>query len=495
MFPPITLEILVLCLGFILLLAESFSNSPNKRTIPKIAIFCLGWVFACSFFTSGNPSTIEAGSLWNFYSGDETALLFKRIAILTTIGVLIISMDYESVVAKFIPSSRQGAGIGEFYILPIFTCAGLMLMASAVDLIMAFAALELVTISFYVLVAYMRGNTSTLEAGVKYLILGALSTGFFVYGITWMFGLTGETHLAKIAVKLAHLQDSDIPILFALTLVLIGLGFKVASVPFQSWVPDVYEGAPTPVTAYLSIASKAAGMLLLLRVVEPFLGVPTIAPKVLTVLALMAGATMIFGNLAALPQINFKRLLAYSSIGHAGYLLTAVASVEGTHTAFGSVGATVGFYLFAYLLMTLLGFLSLTLVSTQSRGDDLQHFNGLSKRSPFVAFCLLVSMASLAGIPLTAGFYGKFLVFSQAINAKQWTLIGIGMITVAAGFYFYFRVVAAMYWQEPTDTTPIHVSPLSRFAMVALVVSIFFFGINPAPILSSLRSPATALAK
>jgi NADH-quinone oxidoreductase subunit N len=370
-----------------------------------------------------------------------------------------------------------------------------MLMASAVDLIMAFAALELVTISFYVLVAYMRGNTSTLEAGVKYLILGALSTGFFVYGITWIFGLTGETHLAKIAIKLAQLQDSDIPILFALTLVLIGLGFKVAAVPFQNWVPDVYEGAPTPITAYLSIASKAAGMLLLLRIVEPFLGVPTIAPKVLTVLALIAGATMIFGNLAALPQNNFKRLLAYSSIGHAGYLLTAVASVEGAHSAFGSVGTTVGFYLFAYLLMTLLGFLGLTIVSTQSRGDDIHHFNGLSKRSPFVAFCILVSMASLAGIPLTAGFYGKFLVFSQAINAHQWTLIWVGMITVAAGFYFYFRVVAAMYWQEPTDTTPIQVSPLSRFTMIALVASIFFFGINPAPILSSLRSPTPALSK
>lgn len=495
MFPPITLEILVLCLGFILLLAESFSNSPDKRNIPRIAIFCLGWVFACSFFTSGTPKTIEAGSLWNFYSGDETALLFKRIALLTTIGVLIMAMDYESVVAKFIPSSRQGAGIGEFYILPIFTCAGLMLMASSVDLIMAFAALELVTISFYVLVAYMRGNTNTLEAGVKYLILGALSTGFFVYGITWIFGLTGETHLAKIAIKLAQLQDSEIPILFALTLVLIGLGFKVAAVPFQNWVPDVYEGAPTPVTAYLSIASKAAGMLLLLRIIEPFLGVAAIAPKVLTVLALIAGATMLFGNLAALPQNNFKRLLAYSSIGHAGYLLTAVASVDSTHTPFGSVGTTVGFYLFAYLLMTLLGFLGLTIVSTQSRGDDIQHFNGLSKRSPFVAFCLLVSMASLAGIPLTAGFYGKFLVFSQAINARQWTLIGIGMITVAAGFYFYLRVVAAMYWQEPTDATPIHVSPLSRFTMIALVASILFFGLNPAPILSSLRPATPALAK
>ena len=495
MFPPITLEILVLCLGFILLLAESFSNSSNKRTIPKIAIFCLGWVFACSFFTAGNPSTIEAGSLWNFYSGDETALLFKRIAILTTIGVLVISMDYESVLAKFIPSSRQGAGVGEFYILPIFTCAGLMLMASAVDLIMAFAALELVTISFYVLVAYMRGNTGTLEAGVKYLILGALSTGFFVYGITWIFGLTGETHLAKIAAKLALLQGSDTPILFALTLVLIGLGFKVAAVPFQSWVPDVYEGAPTPITAYLSIASKAAGTLLLLRIVEPFLGVPSISPKVLAVLSLIAGATMIFGNLAALPQNNFKRLLAYSSIGHAGYLLVAVASVGGPSSAFGTVGAAIGFYLFAYLLMTLLGFLALTLVSTQSRGDDISHFNGLAKRSPFVAFCLLVSVASLAGIPLTAGFYGKFLVFSQAVNAKQWTLIGLGIITVGAGFYFYFRVVAAMYWQEPTETTPIKISPLSRLTMIALVASIFFFGINPSPVLSSLQSPRPALVK
>jgi NADH-quinone oxidoreductase subunit N len=260
-------------------------------------------------------------------------------------------------------------------------------------------------------------------------------------------------------------------------------------------VPDVYEGAPTPITAYLSIASKAAGTLLLLRIVEPFLGVPSISPKVLAVLSLIAGATMIFGNLAALPQNNFKRLLAYSSIGHAGYLLVAVASVGGPNSAFGTVGATIGFYLFAYLLMTLLGFLALTLVSTQSRGDDISHFNGLAKRSPFVAFCLLVSVASLAGIPLTAGFYGKFLVFSQAVNAKQWTLIGLGIITVGAGFYFYFRVVAAMYWQEPTETTPIRISPLSRLTMIALVASIFFFGINPSPVLSSLQSPRPALVK
>jgi NADH-quinone oxidoreductase subunit N len=362
-----------------------------------------------------------------------------------------------------------------------------MLLASAVDLVMAFAALELVTISFYVMVAYMRGSHSSLEAGVKYLILGALSTGFFVYGITWIFGLTGETHFAKIASKLATLQGSDTAILFALVLVLVGLGFKVAAVPFQSWVPDVYQGAPTPVTAFLSVGSKAAGFLLLLRVLEPFLGVPALAQKILLVLSVVAGATLIFGNLAALPQNNLKRLLAYSSVGHAGYLLMAIACVGVAPSALGSVGSTVGFYLFAYLLMTLLSFLVLTIATKQSKGEEIQHFNGLSKRSPFLAFSLLVAMSSLAGVPLTAGFYGKFLVFAQAVNAHQWVLLAIGTVTVGAGFYFYLRVVAAMYWAEPTDPSPLQVSGLSKFVMGLLVAGIFVFGINPKPVLSALQ--------
>ena len=494
MFAPITLEILVLVLGFALLLAESFSNAPSKRALPKIALFVLAWVFAFSFFTSPAPDTVEPGSFWNFYSASPISMMFKRIALLTTMGVLVMSLDYESTLAKFIPSSRPGAGTGEFYILPLFTCAGLMLMASATDLVMAFAALELVTISFYVQVAYMRSNSASLEAGIKYLILGALSTGFFVYGLTWIFGLTGETHFDKVALKLAALQSSDTAILFALLLVLVGLGFKVAAVPFQSWVPDVYQGAPTPVTAFLSVGSKAAGFLLLLRVLEPFLGVSSIQPKVLAVLGTMAGATLIYGNLAALPQNNLKRLLAYSSIGHAGYLLLAVASVGATVTGFGAVGTTIGFYLFAYLLMTILGFMVLTAVSTQTKGEEIQHFNGLSKRSPFLAFALLVAMSSLAGVPLTAGFYGKFLVFAHAVNAQLWVLVALGVVTVGAGFYYYLRVVAAMYWYEPTDTAPIHVSSLSKAVMALLVVCIFVFGVNPSPILSALQGTPAKVA-
>jgi NADH-quinone oxidoreductase subunit N len=494
MFAPITLEIIVLCLGFVLLLGESFSNAPRKSGIANLAIFVLGCVFAYSFFTGGNPAQVEPGSFWNFYSADPASLFFKRIAILTTIGVLLLAKQYEPVVARNIPSARPGAGLGEFYILPLFTCAGLMLMSSAVDLIMAFVALELVTVSFYVLVAYMRGNHASLEAGVKYLILGALSTGFLVYGITWLFGLTGETHFAKIAPKLAALQGSDTAILFALLLLLVGLGFKVAAVPFHSWVPDVYQGAPTPVTAYLSIASKSAGFLLLLRTIEPFFAVPSIQPKVLTVLTLLAAATLLIGNLGALPQNNFKRLLAYSSIGHAGYILVAVASVRSTASPFGSVGTTVGIYLFGYMLMTLLSFIVLTLVSLHSKGEEIHCFNGLSKRSPFLAFSLLVAMASLAGIPLTAGFYGKFLVFAQAVHAQQWMLVALGFITVASGFYLYFRVIAAMYWQSPSETSPIPVSASMRIAILLLLVGIFAFGINPKPLLNSLRPPTAALS-
>ena len=231
------------------------------------------------------------------------------------------------ILAKYLPGVTPGAGLGEFYSLPVFTCAGLMFMASAVDFLLIFVALELVTISFYILVAYMRRHTASLEAGVKYLILGALSTGFLVYGITWIFGLTGETNLAAIQHALATKAVATTPLLFGLMLLLTGLGFKVAAVPFQLWVPDVYQGAPTPITAFLSVGSKAAGFVVLLRVLQPFLGVPGVGVKVLAVLALMAALTMLYGNLAALPQDNFKRLLAYSSIGHAGYLLVAVASV------------------------------------------------------------------------------------------------------------------------------------------------------------------------
>jgi NADH-quinone oxidoreductase subunit N len=348
-----------------------------------------------------------------------------------------------------------------------------MWMASAIDFVMIFVSLELVTMSFYVLVAFMRRNAASLEAGVKYLILSALSTGFLVYGITWIFGVTGETNLARVGAALATPGTETGPALFAMLLVLVALGFKIAAVPFQIWVPDVYQGAPTPVTAFLSVGSKAAGFVVLLRVLQPFL----IMAQIERLLIVVAAATLIYGNLAALPQTNLKRLLAYSSIAHAGYLLIGVVCFD---------GQAVVYYLAAYLLMTLLSFAVLVVVSKQT-GDNIEDFNGLAKRSPFLAFAMLIAMASLAGLPFTAGFLGKFYIFNAAIAHHQTTLIVIGVITVACGFYYYFKVVRAMYWEAPAGDVAVPVSGLSRLAMTAMMAAIVFFGIYPQPIVNALR--------
>ncbi len=490
---PITLEIVVLVLGLFLVLAESFSKNPDKSWLARIAIYILGIVFFWSFFTTGNPPGVPTPGFGNFYSADPIALFFKRIALLTTIIVLVMAIEYRPILRKYIPGSVGDSGIGEFFCLPVFTCAGLMFMASAVDFLLIFVSLELVTISFYILVAYMRRSTASLEAGVKYLILGALSTGFLVYGITWIFGLTGETNLALISATLHTAEGIQVPLLFAISLVFVAIGFKIAAAPFQLWVPDVYQGAPTPITAFLSVGSKAAGFLILLRVLEPFIANDGVRVKVFAVLGLLAGASLIYGNLAAMPQDNLKRMLAYSSIGHAGYLLVAVASFNAAATGLGNATTAIAFYLAGYLLMTLLSFLVMIVVANHSRGDDILHFNGLAKRSPFLAFGMLTAMLSLAGVPFTAGFVGKFLVFAAAIKEHHFTLVAIGVITVGAGFYYYIRVVAAMYWQEPNDDTPIQMRALTKFTIGALTFGIFAAGIFPKPILSQLQPLITAL--
>jgi NADH-quinone oxidoreductase subunit N len=350
-----------------------------------------------------------------------------------------------------------------------------MWMASATDFVMIFVSIELVTISFYVLVSFTRRNPATLEAGVKYLILSALSTGFLVYGITWIFGVTGETNLARIAQALADPAIETAPALFGMILVLVALGFKIAAVPFQMWVPDVYQGAPTPVTAFLSVGSKAAGFVVLLRVLQPFFMLPQIQ-RLLTAIALL---TLIYGNLAALPQNNLKRLLAYSSIAHAGYLLIGVVSLA---------GEAVSFYLVAYLLMTLLSFAVLIVVARQT-GENIEDFNGLAKRSPFLAFAMLIAMASLAGVPFTAGFLGKFFIFDAALRHHQTTLVIAGVITVACGFYYYLKVVRAMYWEDSSDETAVPLSGLSRLAMSAMIAGIIFLGVYPQPALNALHPP------
>ena len=465
------LEIAVLVLGIVILLVEAFATEIDKRILAFAAIASLAVVLLASFFVAPFPPPEQATGLWSFYTADRLSIFFKQFALLTTIFVLIMMIDYAPVVRSSFPGTHDG--LGEFFAVPIFTCVGLMYLVSAIDFVFIFVSLELVTISFYVLVSFTRRNPITLEAGMKYLVLSALSTAFLVYGIAWIFGVTGQTNLHRIAEALTNPATDRSATLLGMVLVLVALGFKIAAVPFQIWVPDVYQGAPTPVTAYLSVGSKAAGFVVLLRVLVPFLTLP----QTQRLLVLVALLTLIYGNLAALPQANLKRLLAYSSIAHAGYLLIGVVCFD---------VRAVAFYLVAYLLMTLLSFAVLIIVAQQT-GEEIADFDGLAKRSPFLAFAMLTGMISLAGVPFTVGFLGKFYIFYAAVLQRQVALVVVGVITVGCGFYYYLKVVRAMYWQSTSKIDRIPVDGLSRLAISALIIATIWLGVYPQPIFDALK--------
>src|SRR5579884_217632 len=473
MIPVPLLEIAVLVLGLVILLVEAFSARINRQLLAFAAIGGLALVLVASFFVAPGAGPHEGTGFWSFYSADRLAIFFKRFALVTTIFVLIMMIDYASVLRRFFSGRNPAAGLGEFFALPLFTCAGLMYLVSAIDFVFIFVALELVTISFYTLVSFTRRNPMTLEAGIKYLVLGSVSTAFLVYGIAWEFGATGQTNLHRIGEVLANPATDRSAVQLGMVFVLVALGFKIAAVPFQIWVPDIYQGAPTPVTAYLSVGSKAAGFVVLLRVLQPFLKLPQ-TQRLLVVVALL---TLLYGNLAALPQGNLKRLLAYSSIAHAGYLLIGVVCFD---------VEAISFYLAAYLLMTLLSFAVLVIVAQQT-GEEISNFNGLASRSPFLAFAMLIGMASLAGVPFTAGFLGKFFIFYAAIAQRQLALVTVGVLTVGCGFYYYLKVVRAMYWQPAANVAAIPVNGLSRLGISALILGTVWLGIYPQPLLGGLQ--------
>lgn len=472
MIPPANLEIAVILLGMTVLMLEAFAAKIDRQVLAFAGIVGLTIVLIATFFLAPNAPE-QASGFWSFYTADPLSIFFKRFALVTTILVLIMMIDYAPVLRSLSGAGTAQPALGEFFALPILTCAGLMFIVSAIDFVMIFVSIELVTVSFYVLVSFTKKDPTTLEAGVKYLILSAVATAFLVYGIAWIFGVTGETNLQRVTAAFANGNTNENAAVFGAVLVLVALGFKIAAVPFQIWVPDVYQGAPTPVTAFLSVGSKAAGFVVLLRVLRPFMMLPNME-RLIVLIALL---TVTYGNLAALPQNNLKRLLGYSSIAHAGYLLIGVACFA---------GQAVTFYLVAYLLMTLLSFGVLIIVAQQT-GEQISNFDGLARRSPFLAFAMLIGMASLAGVPFTAGFFGKFFIFNAAIAHRQTGLVIVGIITVACGFYYYFKVVRAMYWQPTAKIDDVPVSGLSRVTMSALIVVIIWLGIYPQPIFDALK--------
>jgi NADH-quinone oxidoreductase subunit N len=358
----------------------------------------------------------------------------------------------------------------------------MLIIASVNDFVLLFVALELVTISFYVLTSFLRRQIHSLEAGTKYLILGALASGFTVYGIAYIFGTTGTTNFDVLSSRLAAAGNPSAAFTLGMLLVMTGLGFKIASVPLQIWAPDVYQGAPTPITAFLAVGSKAAGFALLLRVL--LAGLLPVASIWIPLIMVLAGASLIYGNLGAIPQRNIKRLLGYSSIGHAGYLLMGLAA----GTALGT-GAVL-FYLVQYAFTNLCAFLVIIAVSRTTGNDEIAGFAGLGRRSPILGVALFMAMASLAGVPPLSGFFGKFQLFAAVIeraatDGRYYALAAIGAGAVVVSLYYYFNVARAIYIDENEATTPIPVAQGMRAALYICMGAMLFLGVYQRPLVEA----------
>ena len=426
----------------------------------------LGWVsmgvLAATFVALAPFTATQVEVAHGLIAVDRFALFFKVVFLIAAALTILMSMRYLDV---------EGASPGEFYFLILCATLGMMIMAGGIDLITIFIGLETMAVSFYILVGFIKPNQRSNEAAVKYFLLGAFSLGILLYGMSLMYGLSGTTNLRVMASLFAS-QERDPRLVLAVILVVAGVGFKIAAVPFHMWAPDVYEGAPTPVTAFLSVGSKAASFAMLLRI---FLeGLPSMAADWKLLFAVLSILTMTVGNVAAVTQSNIKRMLAYSSIAHAGYVLIGV--VAGTSRG---VTATL-IYLLIYTFMQLGAFTVVVMLRRADVvGDELKDFSGLHFRNPFAAFAMLLFMLSLGGIPPTAGFMGKLWLFSAAIDAHWNWLAVIGVLNSAISLYYYVRVVVFMYLKKETmGSEPVLTAPLT-IGLVAAVAMTLVLGVYP----------------
>lgn len=465
-------ELLIIGLGLGLLLADLWIAPAAKRKLGYVAAIGVGVVLFYSLFIFDVPSGDHAYAFGKMYLLDGLALFFKRFFLISALIVLLMSVEFADCIET---------GIAEFYALILFALAGMLFASSANDFALLFVSLELITVTFYVLTSFQRAQRRSLEAGVKYLIIGALSTCFTVFGIALVYGISGKLNFGELAI-VAPLFRYNKVFLCGLLLVMVGLGFKIAAFPFQIWAPDVYQGAPAPTTAFLAVGSKAAGFVLLLRVL--FTAVPSISDRWSNLLIVVSAVTILYGNLCALPQRNLKRLLGYSSIAHAGYMLLGVAALN-------SAGkSAILYYLSGYLFTVLGAFTVICLVMRHVEGEDIGALAGLNQRSPLLAATMSMAMVSLAGIPPLAGFFGKFLLLKSIVEQAPahpgyYYLAFVTVAGVIISMYYYFGVIRAIYWSEnPTDMTPIRASRPIRVSIYACIVGMFFVGLIPGPLVN-----------
>jgi NADH-quinone oxidoreductase subunit N len=474
---PIVPAAIVAFTGLIVLLAQAFTAKGGRAPSAALSLAGLGGALLSVAVIAGGQG--RGSTLGGTLAADDFALFFHFLILGIGIVAVLLSPSYLS---------ATRADRGEYYALMMFSIVGMLGLASCLELVALFVALEIMSVAIYAMAGLHRGRVESQEAAVKYFITGAFSSAFFLYGVALLYGVSGSTTLARIAAAIGRAPSEGPGLaLLGVGFLLVGFGFKVAAVPFHMWAPDVYEGAPTTVTALMSAGVKAAAFAAFLRV---FLqAVPALAGEWQPAVAVLAIVTMVIGNLGALAQTNIKRMLAYSSVAHAGYILTAVVAAPGAGTE------AILFYLVAYAAVNLGGFGALSSLARDDREPlSLADVSGLAERRPLLAAALAVFLVSLTGIPVTAGFVGKFHLFNAAVGAGYVNLAVVGMLMSVVSAYYYLRVVVAMYMREPVGEdawAPIGVGAAT--ALTVAVVIVLALGVFPGPVLAWARAAAHSL--
>lgn len=446
---PAMPEIIMLSSALLLLILELFTK--NKAILAFIGVLTTAAILFITPMSYGE-------TFYGMFISDAYSTFFKLIFMINLFLTILISLRYIR---------RENAEYGEYYSLLLFATGGMMLMASAKDLIILYLGLELMALSTYILAGIKKHDIRSNEAAMKYFLLGAFSSAILLYGISLLYGLTTTTDIYKIAELLKQAETST-TLLLAMTLVIVAFSFKIAAAPFHMWAPDVYEGAPTSITAFMSVGPKAAGFAVIGRVF--FIAFQSIQVEWTSILIGISILTMAVGNILAIVQTNIKRMLAYSSIAHAGYMLIGV--IAGTSEGMSAMMI----YILIYAFMNIGAFAIIILLE---KGDDLKDYEGLSKSNPLVAAIMLVFMFSLTGIPPTAGFIGKFNLFMAAIDAGYTWLVIIAILFSSISAYYYLRVVMNMYMKEMKEKAVITPSPSLGLAIGITLFMVFLIGIMP----------------
>jgi NADH-quinone oxidoreductase subunit N len=466
-------EFIMAGMAILVLLVDLFLDADRKHWLAYLSLVGIFGTMGASFTLLGEDEVLYDG----LFLVDSYAVFFKVFLLAVAAFMVLASMEHVK---------RNLKSPGEFYGILLFSVLAMMAMTAAGELLTAYISLELFSFSLYILATYAVHRPKSVEAGIKYILVGAFSSALLLYGMSLVYGALGTTTFTEIADALR--ADPDVPVAFigGMVLIIVGFGFKVAAVPFHMWAPDVYEGAPTPVTAYLAVASKAVSFALLLRLFA--VGFAPAISDWQGILAGMAAATMILGNLVAISQRNIKRMLAYSSIGQAGYLLMGIAALS-TLASNGVI-----FHLVGYSATNFAAFACVIAYQNMTGKEEIADYAGLAKRQPFVAMVLSIAMFSLAGLPIFSGFATKFYLFAAVADEGMIWLVAVAVAASLISLYYYLMVVKQMYLGEPAEPGRLRLDPTMTGVLAGLLAAVVLFGVYPGPLIRLIEHATRTLA-